>query len=256
MLQSILKIKQSARALTLYVLLLITLTAITGCTGDTYSELHLAAARGQTDQVKVMLDKGMDINDINKHGKTPLMLAAAAGHTDTVLTLIERNALLDAKDIDGMTALIEAAAAGHASTVKVLIDNKADINITNKYGATALTNSVFFGHVEATRTLLSSAVRLNEETTENAFLIAAGLGNPSVMDDLLKYGVDINARGKQGRTALMAAVNFGHIEAVKFLLQKGANLAIRDLDNLNVMDIAEDNGSKEIIELLKNAEKL
>ncbi|MDH5217142.1 MAG: ankyrin repeat domain-containing protein, partial [Gammaproteobacteria bacterium] len=227
------KIKSS---LILFILLL----TLNACTGDTFSELQLASARGQTDRVIVMIDKGMNVNDVNKHGKTALMLAAGAGHADTVAVLVERNAHLDAQDIDGMTALTEAAAGGHAKVVELLIEKGANANLTNKYGATPLTNAVFFGHEEATRALLASKTRLSEETTENAFLIAAGLGNVQLLTDLLAYGVDLNSRGKQGRTALMAATTFEHVDAVKFLTEKGADLTIRDIEGQTVLDIARE----------------
>lgn len=234
-------------------ILFILLLTLSACTGDTFSELQLASARGQTDRVIVMIDKGMNVNDVNKHGKTPLMLAAGAGHVDTVAVLIERNAHLDAQDIDGMTALTEAAASGHARVVDLLIEKGANANLTNKYGATPLTNAVFFGHEEATKALLASKTRLSEETTENAFLIAAGLGNVQLLKDLLAYGVNINSRGKQGRNALMAAITFEHVEAVKFLTEKGADLTIRDLEGQTVLDIARDQKNQAIIDILIKA---
>ena len=235
------------------ILVLTLLIMLNACTGDTFSELQLAAARGQTDRVIVMIDKGMDVNDVNKHGKTALMLAAGAGHLDTVAVLIERSAHLDAQDIDGMTALTEAAASGHAKVVALLIEKGANANITNKYGATALTNSVFFGHEEATKALLASKTRLSEETTENAFLIAAGLGNIQLLTDLLEYGVDINSRGKEGRTALMAATTFEHVDAVKFLVEKGADLTIRDLEGQTALDIAIEQKTQAIIDIITKA---
>ncbi|MDH5544597.1 MAG: ankyrin repeat domain-containing protein [Gammaproteobacteria bacterium] len=237
------------------VLVVLIVSVMTACAGDTYSELQLAAARGQTDRVAVMLDKGADVNDYNKHGRTALMMASASGHNDTVALLLKRNAFINAQDVDGMTPLIEAAASGHDKTITLLLENDADINITNKYGATALTNAVFFSHVDAVKALLSAKTRLSEETTENAFLIAAGLGNLQMLTDLLDYGVNINSRGKKGRTALMAATTFEHEDAVQLLISKGADLSIRDIEGQTALEIAKENDLKNIVAQLSSVRK-
>ncbi len=54
--------------------------------------LHRAAAAGQTDKVKNLLDKGADMNAKDHYGHTPLSNAAANGHQNTVILLLERGA--------------------------------------------------------------------------------------------------------------------------------------------------------------------
>ena len=232
------------------ILTLIISSFLFGCTGDAYTQLQLAASRGEIELIKEILDKGADINEKNKHGKTALMLAAGNGRMEATNLLLERNAIIDAQEVDGMTALMMAASDGKTETVKLLVDNGANVNITNNYGATAMTNAAFFNHPESVKAILSSKQKVNTDTNENALLIAAGLGLGEIIQMLVDYGVDVNARGKNGRTPLMAAVEFNHIDAAKVLLKNKANPKAQDSEGESIMSIAKDKGNNEIIALL------
>ena len=56
--------------------------------------LHLAARRGRTETVALLLDRGADINATDNYRWTPLHLAANWGHTKTVALLKKRGAKL------------------------------------------------------------------------------------------------------------------------------------------------------------------
>lgn len=63
----------------------------------------------------------------------------------------------------------------------------------------------------------------------NQYLIeAASRGETDRVQDLLKQGAHINAQDAQGRTAVMAATYSNHVEAVRALLDAGANVNLRD----------------------------
>ncbi len=81
-----------------------------------------AADKGHTEVVKLLIDKGADVNFRENEA---LKYAANMGHTDTVKLLIERGADVNAQD---GKALIEAAYEGHTDTIKLLIEKGADID--------------------------------------------------------------------------------------------------------------------------------
>ncbi|MDI6812191.1 MAG: ankyrin repeat domain-containing protein [Desulfitobacteriaceae bacterium] len=70
--------------------------------------LMVAAAAGRTDNVRLLLDNGADINARDQEGRTALMWAAKAGKKDTVKFLLEGGADADAVDHEGNRALEHA----------------------------------------------------------------------------------------------------------------------------------------------------
>jgi len=80
---------------------------------------------GQTDKVKELLDNGANVNEWN--GGTALFTASYYGHLDVVKLLIERGAEVNTMSQRGESALGNAAAGGHMDVVNILIDNGANI---------------------------------------------------------------------------------------------------------------------------------
>ncbi|MDH5230776.1 MAG: ankyrin repeat domain-containing protein, partial [Gammaproteobacteria bacterium] len=80
---------------------------------------------------------------------------------------------------------------------------------------------------------------LDIDTTENALLIAAGLGYGEICQALLTYGVNIDARGKNRRTPIMAAIAFDHPETVSLLLKAKADTTAKDAEGNSLLDLAE-----------------
>ncbi|KAJ4831678.1 Potassium channel kat2 [Turnera subulata] len=64
--------------------------------------------------------------------------------------------------------------------------------------------------------------------------------------------VDVNSCGKDGQTALHAAVRSGHIEMVRILLEGGANVHKQDSRGWTPKNLAEQAGHKSINDLLLN----
>ena len=83
------------------------------------------------------MKKGTDINTRNKYRQTPLHLAATGGHIEIVRLLLEKGADINARDIKG-TPLHWAASRGHLEVVRWLVENGADINARDEDGRTAL----------------------------------------------------------------------------------------------------------------------
>ncbi len=76
---------------------------------------------------------------------------------------------------------------------------------------------------------------------------AAARGQAGELNGLLAKGADVNARTTEQRvTALMFAAYFGHADAVKALLTKGALLNLKDAQGAAAVDWASLGGHPEL----------
>ncbi|MEW6560187.1 MAG: ankyrin repeat domain-containing protein [Pseudomonadota bacterium] len=105
--------------------------------------LMIACLQGDLGIVKLMVDKGAEIN---KPGWTPLSYAATRGHTEIVKYLLDHSAYIDAAAPNGSTPLMMAAYFGYDSTVKLLLEEGADPRLKNAMGYTALTLATNMHH--------------------------------------------------------------------------------------------------------------
>jgi ankyrin repeat protein len=90
--------------------------------------LHIAAFRGRTFIISLLLDQSLPINEQDSTGRTPLHLAAMTGHADAANILLARGAFANAKDNLGRTPIHWAALGKYEKTLKVLISEGADVN--------------------------------------------------------------------------------------------------------------------------------
>lgn len=117
---------------------IITLGVIT-CSSNSGKALIDAAMDGNFEKVKLLIEKGADVNAKNNNGQTALMYASREGDLEIAKYLVENGTDINAKDSDwGYTALIYAAEYVNLEIVQFLIESVADVNIKNNDGKTAL----------------------------------------------------------------------------------------------------------------------
>jgi ankyrin repeat protein len=86
-----------------------------------------AAAEGETETCRLLLEKGAMVNLKDQDGITALMKAAQNGHHGICELLIEKGARVDTKDWRGMTALHYAASADCSWICRILLESGADL---------------------------------------------------------------------------------------------------------------------------------
>ena len=96
---------------------------------DGATALHAAASSGNLKGVKLLLDRGVNIEATEMRGQTALHWAAYYGHLVVVNFLLSRGASVNAKDFRGKTPLRMAAKYGHLETASCLLMQGAELNV-------------------------------------------------------------------------------------------------------------------------------
>ncbi|KAJ8335791.1 hypothetical protein SKAU_G00391330 [Synaphobranchus kaupii] len=92
-------------------------------------EFASAAATGNVEHVGMLLQDGVDVNAVNRFGRTPLQVMMM-GNTAVARLLLENGANPNVSDHStGTTPLHDAAREGFLDTVKLLIQFQADISV-------------------------------------------------------------------------------------------------------------------------------
>lgn len=89
-------------------------------------------------------------------------------------------------------------------------------------------------------------------TTYTPIHFAASSGQLEAIQYLLGEGIDVNSQDKFHWTPLMVATNTNQIEAVRLLLSSGAAVNLAGEDG-TALDLAEERGNPELIDVLKQA---
>jgi ankyrin repeat protein len=108
--------------------------------GDGWTALHLAAAFGTPETVRLLLEQGAMVDTVSKNPQTnqPLHAAMALGRNpETIQLLLAAGADPNARQTGGFTPIFSAAAANRRDLVEILIASGADPAIQNDFGQTA-----------------------------------------------------------------------------------------------------------------------
>ena len=105
--------------------------------------IHKAAAKNYVDCVRLLIERGANVDARNKYGNTPAHRACAQGCIDCVSLLIDNGADLNSKNDDGDTLLHYAVRNGREEVIKLLLERGADMDIKNNSDLTPENFSFF-----------------------------------------------------------------------------------------------------------------
>uniref|UniRef100_A0A673LMN5 Histone-lysine N-methyltransferase EHMT2-like n=1 Tax=Sinocyclocheilus rhinocerous TaxID=307959 RepID=A0A673LMN5_9TELE len=186
-------------------------------------QLYPAAKQGEAQRVLLMLMEGIDpsYQSDSQNRRCALHAAAQRGLLEVCYLLIQAGAKVDAQDKTLRTPLLEAIVNNHVEVVKYLIQTGACIYHAD--GSTGLHHAAKLGNLEVVMLLLSTGQ------------------------------VDINAQDSGGWTPIIWAAEHRHIDVIRALLNRGANVTLRDKEMNVCLHWASFSGSAEIAELILNA---
>jgi ankyrin repeat protein len=121
--------------------------------------LERAIGTGDLNQVRALLQRGTDPNQVDSTGNHPLADAVAAGRLEAVRILLAAGAKVDAGSPSGKTALIEAAEHNSLDAARLLIAAGANLNLTDRGLGTALETAERAGYSDMAALLRNAGAR-------------------------------------------------------------------------------------------------
>jgi ankyrin repeat protein len=255
---------------------------------DGLTALHWAALNDEVPIAQVLLYAGATVSPVTRvGGYTPLHLASQNGHGQMVLALLEGGADANAYTTTGVTALHFAAQADAADAIRALVEHGADVNARDSFSSrTPLMFASHRGAVEATRALVFADADLaattdvkdyveivkanSAEQAQRARIIAAADEpdpdaeparprrqlQPCIEEDGPTIMSSTEQLGTQGGfAALHFAAREGHLDAVRLLVESGADInQMTAGDQSTALLVAVINGNYDLAKELLDAD--
>ena len=185
---------------------------------DGVTPFHWSVIKGNENLCRLLIEHNADVNTQDKReGYTPLHLCVFEGNENLSRLLLEHNADVNIQGNDGYTPLHWSAREGNGNLCRLLLEQNGDANIQGYDGCTPL-------HLSA---------RENSDCSK-------------IIDLLVNYGVEnINIHDAESLTPLHLAVRHGNSQAVKKLVDLGADISV----------VTADEEDARRLEILKNKEE-
>ena len=161
------------------------------------------------DQVPVvgkLIYRGMDPNTPTEKGEPALVFAVRSGAPKTVAYLLKQPGIqIDATNMADETALMLAANANDLASAQLLIEAGASVNRPNW---TPLHYAASKGHTAMMRLLIENDAYVDAESPNGTtpLMMAAFYASPNAVKLMLEEGADPLLRNQDGQTALDMAL--------------------------------------------------
>ncbi len=172
---------------------------------------------------------GLPVFGADREIDAALRTAAERNDAPSFQALLARGADVNARDAQQDTAFLIAARNGHTALVQAALAAGADLKSLNRYGSTALMGPAYRGHVDTVRALLGAAMDLHHVNNlgwtallEAIVLGTDGPAHRDIVRMLIERGSDVNARDREGVSALQHAQRKGQAEVARMLRAAGA----------------------------------
>ena len=222
--------------------------------------LYSAAKIGDVELVAKLIEQGVDLNEANELGESPLWIATSMDHVKVIEILVANGADISQQDFqNGATpidvaafngdleilklmlekgkldkeskiklrdlSLIWAAHGGHNQTVLYLISEKAYVNVTNIHKTSPILKATFYGHLGIMTILITNNANVEQADKFRWRSIHAATyrGDLKAMKLLVEEGnAKVNVKTRARDTPLHLVGSYEH--TAEYLISKGANV--------------------------------
>ncbi|MGH9785547.1 MAG: ankyrin repeat domain-containing protein, partial [Terriglobia bacterium] len=234
-----------------------------------FTPLLFAAQQGDLDSARALLTAGADVNEASADYGSALVVAAASGSELLGIYLLEKGANPNVADGFGITALHHAVAKGLSLLTGIVYDPAYRVRPSNL--------------PKLVQALLSNGANPNAKVTKGIpsylmapdappltlpgatpFFLATVAADVDLMRMLAQAGADISINGRGNTTPLMVAAGAAQdattgrneqeqknaLDAVKLLVELGADVNATNDDGQTALHAAAFNGADEIVQFL------
>lgn len=220
------------------------------CDTSRITPLMKAVTSGNRLSVIMLLNSGAQTSSRDNCGQTALHFAA---NTDSLLItkdLLEKNhLLLNATDFQGNSPLHIALQNRHSSTAKLFIMYKAPLTIFNTQGNTPLHEATLINDSELVEIMLQRGAPIVQN--KQGYLpthIAMQKTNNRVIEIFFRYGANFLTSTSAGDSHAHIAAQYGNVEALSFLKNKGIDMWQKNSQYKTPFDDAAYNGHLEAVQ--------
>lgn len=216
-----------------------------------WSVLHflclLSHIKNYNEEIKILIDRGADLNLQTNDGLTPLMIAC--------------NSIFLLEQISGFGSPVGMIRSAHLinnfKTIELLITKGANVNLQSDLGFTALMYACHLkraNNIEPIELLIKNNANLDlQNNYGNTALFFACYSKQKIelIELLIKNNANLDLQNGGGNTALMLAILFLSLDIIKLLIDSGARLDFKNNEGETALTIAKkESQNKEIYELL------
>ncbi len=149
--------------------------------------------------------------------------------------------------------LVNAAFKNDLDLVRQLVLTSPDVNVSDKAtDQTALAYAIENANCEMVRTLLGAGADINARSRDGrtALMSLSGKANLDLVRDLLRAGADVNARDQRGETPLLNAATSSSLAVIQELVSYGAGMEAKNNEGTTVLMRAAENSDPQVAKLL------
>lgn len=221
--------------------------------------VHIAAKYGHTGMLKVMIEKGVDVNltqdEPAEAGITALHCACDQGHVDAVKLLIAAGGDDTRKNLKGETPAHFAVKRKNfgrdidSEQRANLLKELKNLDLPREDGKTPLLLLNIWDAPKLLPIFLERGVNVNH--ADNAGKTALMLyPSKDIAKELLRAGADLHMADIEGNTALHYALKDGAIDNARYLIKKGADYNRANNRGVTPVQIAVEEGYDTVLELM------
>jgi len=199
-----------------------------------YTLLHYAAWQDNPDLLAPLLEYVTDLEIRDSFGWTPLMSAINRGSRENVKLLLGHGAKIDCDFAKGLTLVADAMSFNDKELVSLLIENGAQVSNSKSESIVDGENSIDYpllhyavddGQEDMVRILAEKGkapLNIPDQSGWYPLHLASGHGYVEIVKLLVNKGADINVKDKDGNTPLAWARKMEAREVEAFLSMTGA----------------------------------